>query len=146
MDCVCGNEGGRRANGRANGPGKPTRVSFVIMMYVMYTKPIMKSHNEDRMVRKQLYITAVQERVIKATARETGLTEAEIVREALQAYLFRRRSDLGPQSDHRVKEFFAAADRLAAQIEWEPEYRFERDEVYRERLTRIDRRQDEETR
>lgn len=115
-------------------------------MYTMYIETIMKPHDEDRMVRKQLYITALQERVIKATAHETGLTEAAIVREALQAYLFRRRSDLVPQSDHRVKEFFAAADRLAAEFEWEPEYRFDRDDVYRERLSRIDRPQDEETR
>lgn len=145
MDCVCGNEGTTDQR-PGTGSGKPTWSWIVKAMYVMYTKTIMKPHGEDRMVRKQLYITAVQERIIKATARERGLTEAEIVREALQAYLFRRRSDPGPQADHRVKEFFAAADRLAAQIEWEPEYRFERDDVYRERLTRIDRPQDEETR
>jgi hypothetical protein len=37
------------------------------------------------LVRKQLYITQNQERILKMKAKELGVTEAEIVREALES-------------------------------------------------------------
>ena len=41
----------------------------------------------ERMVRKQLLITAAQHRGLKALAASTGRTEAELVREAIDAKL-----------------------------------------------------------
>ncbi len=41
------------------------------------------------LVRKQLYITQNQERMLKMKAREMGVTEAEIVREALESTAYR---------------------------------------------------------
>ena len=40
-----------------------------------------------RMVRKQLYIDDEQEAALKRCARERGVTEAELVRDALDRYL-----------------------------------------------------------
>lgn len=40
-----------------------------------------------RMVRKQVYIADRQDQLLKATARETGLTESELIRRAIdEAY------------------------------------------------------------
>ena len=41
----------------------------------------------ERMVRKQLYITSEQESKLKQKSSETGVSEGEIVREALSRYL-----------------------------------------------------------
>lgn len=40
-----------------------------------------------RMIRKQLYITSEHESKLKAKSGETGMSEGEIVREALSRYL-----------------------------------------------------------
>jgi hypothetical protein len=41
------------------------------------------------LIRKQLYITKSQENMLKMKARETGLTEAEIVREVIDKAAYR---------------------------------------------------------
>ena len=41
--------------------------------------------DDTRMVRKQLYITRSQDRALKRRARELGVTEAEVVRRAIDA-------------------------------------------------------------
>ncbi|NPV69172.1 MAG: hypothetical protein HPY55_00820 [Firmicutes bacterium] len=41
----------------------------------------------ERMVRKQLYITSEHESKLKSKSSETGVSEGEIVREALSRYL-----------------------------------------------------------
>ena len=44
-------------------------------------------NNPDRMVRKQTYISAEQDRQLKALARQEETTEAEIIRRALEQYI-----------------------------------------------------------
>ena len=39
-----------------------------------------------KMVRKQLYITHAQERALKRIVRESGVTEAEVIRRALESH------------------------------------------------------------
>jgi hypothetical protein len=41
--------------------------------------------DDTRMVRKQLYITRSQDRALKRRARELGVTEAEVIRRAIDA-------------------------------------------------------------
>lgn len=61
-----------------------------------------------RMVRKQLYIDASQERLLKARAAATGVTEAELMRDALDLLL----SDSGgPRAgDARWHELMSMAE------------------------------------
>lgn len=42
-----------------------------------------------RIVRKQTYVTADQNRALRRLARQRGVTEAEVIREALDRYLER---------------------------------------------------------
>jgi hypothetical protein len=46
----------------------------------------------SQMVRKQVYIESRQETLLKRAAQETGLTEAEIVRQALDLWAERQRA------------------------------------------------------
>ena len=41
----------------------------------------------DRMIRKQVYLEARQDRLLKARARQLGVTEAELIRQSLQQTL-----------------------------------------------------------
>lgn len=62
----------------------------------------------DRMVRKQVYISARQEAMLKRRSSELGITEAQLVREALDAYASRGLSTRGVQDAtvwHEEKAF-----------------------------------------
>jgi hypothetical protein len=41
----------------------------------------------DRMIRKQVYLEPRQERLLKARARQLGVTEAEVIRQSLERAL-----------------------------------------------------------
>ncbi len=59
-----------------------------------------------RMVRKQMYISEAQDRMLKARARRLGVTESEVIRSGLDRML---RSELGemrdPEAWARLVEF-----------------------------------------
>jgi hypothetical protein len=86
------------------------------------------------MVRKQLYLEETQDRALKARAKELGISEAELVRRALDAALrskenayfaFPRRSAL--------TQFLDNAKRLSEGHHLPEGYRFNREELYDER-------------
>lgn len=94
------------------------------------------------MIRKQLYITADQERALKERAREEGIPEAEIVREALNQYL-RQDSEGYLPSDRSelVEELIEGNRRLAGHLQFPKGYRFNRKELYAEREERFFKKQ-----
>jgi hypothetical protein len=86
------------------------------------------------MIRKQVYIEPRQDKLLKRWAEESGRTEAEIVREALDRWL---------ASEHRRQEAQAAWEEERAFIESRiaegplPGGRsWTREELYEERLSR----------
>jgi len=93
----------------------------------------------SRMVRKQVYIESAQEELLKSLARELEVTEAELIRRAIERQL--RASALGwlrPQAweDERL----ARTEWLQRAREQHPKQRhWTRDELYEERIGRYDR-------
>lgn len=86
-----------------------------------------------RMVRKQLYIDSAQEGLLKSRAKRLGVTEAEVMRAALDAY-FAAPGEAAP-----------GWERLAAALEKrraepplpERPRRWSREEIYEERESRF---------
>jgi hypothetical protein len=92
------------------------------------------------MVRKQVYIEPRQDRLLKQWAAETGRTEAEIVREALDRWMAseerRREAEVAWEEVLDFAEEWAAQGPVAGGRTWT------REELYEERLKRHDRRAD----
>lgn len=89
------------------------------------------------MVRKQLYITAEQERALKASAKAEGKSEAGVVRDALVAYLTRTRGT-GLHRNHAstARELVEANGDLSRNVSFGKNYVFDRMEGYEERSVR----------
>ena len=94
------------------------------------------------MIRKQLYIEARQEQALKARARELGVTEAEIVRDAL-ARALNEPATINPTEAaraariKRMAELDAELDAATQEASPPQGYRFTREDAYDEpRLTR----------
>ena len=85
------------------------------------------------MIRKQLYLDEEQDRALKARAKELGLSEAEIVRRALDQVL---RGDVlsGHRKNQQVvlQALFSDAERLAGTKALPEGYRFEHQALYEE--------------
>jgi hypothetical protein len=88
------------------------------------------------MIRKQLYIDKVHEQKLKRLARERGVTEAEIVRDAID------RTE-GPQSpSHFVRDpeaarrFFETIDAIARRKTVTRAPRWTRESLYEDRIRR----------
>ncbi|MBF4509203.1 MAG: ribbon-helix-helix protein, CopG family [Aeromicrobium sp.] len=80
-----------------------------------------------RMVRKQLYIDDKQEAALKRHAKERGVTEAELVREALDVYLAqvaRGEADAAWERIMELSERQAAKGPVPGKRDWT------RDELY----------------
>lgn len=95
-----------------------------------------------RMVRKQVYIEAVQEKSLKDMSRRLGLSEAELIRRALDDGLARgalRRNSLHPfeadvwARERRVIQRLLSHEGRARRRKWT------REELYEERLSRYGR-------
>ena len=88
------------------------------------------------MVRKQLYIEDAQEQRLKRRARELGVSEAELMRRALDGVLWdSRRALRRPAAAENLRQFFHVADQSIKTIE-----RFKREELYEDRIRRLPRR------
>jgi hypothetical protein len=94
------------------------------------------------MIRKQIYIDAGNERFLKQRALELGVTEAEVVRKALTAAEERAVSDKRLEAlediltyirEHRMRD--------VPQTGW----RFNREEMYEERMDELERRRASQT-
>lgn len=92
------------------------------------------------MIRKQLYLEERHERMLKQRAAEQGLSEAELVRRALDLLLSRGPGGEAVPSSRRdaLEELLARADAAAAEADNQA-WRFDRDEVYAEREARLAR-------
>lgn len=99
-----------------------------------------------RMVRKQIYITAQQERQLKQRASELDVSEAELIRRALDLALGGvTESNRGLALPAAIRdpeawrEMFAFAEsRLGLHVP-QSNWKFNREELYEERLSRWDR-------
>lgn len=90
------------------------------------------------MVRKQLYLEPRQNQRLKRLARERGVTEAEVVREALEQYAASPQSPAAAQSWAAEIAFMKA---LQAQGPLPQKARdWKREDLYEERLSRYGRR------
>ena len=88
------------------------------------------------MVRKQLYISDEHERALKATARELGISEAELVRRMLDGLLLDGEGGKGLSgagAAEALEGFLDEADRLAESHRFPEGYLFSRDELYEDR-------------
>lgn len=93
------------------------------------------------MIRKQLYLEETQDRALKVRARELGISEAELVRRALDAALRPRESaHLAAPRRAALTRLLGNAKRLAAAHRPPEGYRFDRDELYDEREGRWPKR------
>jgi hypothetical protein len=91
------------------------------------------------MVRKQLYISDDQERRLKRRARALGMSEAELVRRALDAALADENAALPqPNRDETVSGLLAAIERVARRSAFPASWKFSRHEAYSERERRLD--------
>lgn len=98
-----------------------------LVMYMMYM-----------MVRKQLYLEARQDRALKRRAKELGVSEADVVRAALDAAL-REPSAIAtallPSRERALRSLLDGAREIAAAHRI-TEPRYVRDELYEERESR----------
>jgi hypothetical protein len=88
-------------------------------------------------VRKQLYISDEHERALKAKARDLGVSEAELVRRMLDGLLLDGAGGGGLAGDgaaEALEGFLEEADRLAESHGFPEGYRFDRDEIYEDRV------------
>jgi hypothetical protein len=67
-----------------------------------------------KMIRKQIYMTEAQDGVLKAKARDLKVTEAEVVREALEVYQTYGGADMILDSSAWLQEREFLRQRLAA--------------------------------
>lgn len=92
------------------------------------------------MVRKQVYIEPQQDKLLKQWAEETGKTEAEIFREALDRWMTgeqqRREAQVAWEQVLSFVEERATRGPIPGGRTWT------REELYEERLNRYDRRAD----
>ena len=89
------------------------------------------------MSRKQLYISDEHERALKARARELGVSEAELVRRLLDGLLLGGEGGSGlPKAGatEALEGFLEEADRLAESHRFPEGYRFDREELYEDRV------------
>lgn len=86
------------------------------------------------MVRKQLYISEEHERMLKARAREIGVSEAELVRGFLDRLLLGddSRGVVPPGRAEAAQSFLESTDRIAGSHTFPEGYRFDREELYEE--------------
>ena len=89
------------------------------------------------MIRKQLYISDEHERALKARARELGVSEAELVRRMLDRLLLNGKEGSGLSgagATEALEGFLKEANRLAESHSFPEGYRFDREDLYEERV------------
>ncbi len=89
------------------------------------------------MVRKQVYIKPQQEKLLKQRAAEMGVSEAEIIRQAIDHWLEKEARQR--QAEKAWEKARALMEERYAQGAVPGERTWTRDELYEERLSRYDR-------
>jgi hypothetical protein len=94
------------------------------------------------MVRKQFLIRPEQDRALKSLAQRRNTSEAALIREALDQVLAAPKQSM--TREEAVASFLAAADQASKTHHFPEGYRFNREELYEERLNRRFPPQDED--
>jgi hypothetical protein len=113
------------------------------MMYI--TRMFQEVAMSDTMVRKQIYIPRRQEQLLKRLAKERGVSEAEVIRQALDHEAQQQPTPVRA-SREALEQFLAYAESLRERPEMmqgEP-VRWTREELYAEREARWLRDDDKE--
>lgn len=84
------------------------------------------------MVRKQLYITEAQEEALKNRAQSLGISEAELTRRALDAFLGES-SPEAPWRPSALERLLEHTRDLAGRHQLPSDYEFDREELYADR-------------
>jgi hypothetical protein len=90
------------------------------------------------MVRKQIYIRAGQERMLKREAKRQGVSEAEVIRRAIDAAV--THPPRGGDDPTAFARFRAFAEQLMAKGPLPGKRDWSRDELYEERVGRYAKR------
>lgn len=90
------------------------------MMYMMYNRI---------MVRKQLYIEEQQERALKNRAKALGVSEAELVRQALN-YVLKEDAQTRPSETTALNQLFTEADNITQTYSFEKNEQLDRQSLY----------------
>jgi len=92
------------------------------------------------MVRKQIYISRRQQELLKTLSKERGISEAEIIRQAIdrESANAMPKTDLGRREAWEKTYQFMLSLRERTEQFSEP-YHWNREEIYEERLSRFDR-------
>jgi len=94
-----------------------------------------------RMVRKQVYIQERQQAVLRRMARKQGVSEASVIRQAIDGQLDGGQTRFAPPDEEAWRKVLASM--RAAQRSKRSRMRtraWKRDDLYEERLSRYDRR------
>ena len=92
----------------------------------------------EHMVRKQIYIPRRQDTLLKKLAKQRGVSEAEVIRRALEREVQAPTPTTPRDSKKALDEIFAFVETLKNRPEFmagEP-YKFNREELYEERESR----------
>lgn len=90
------------------------------MMYMMYSKG---------MIRKQLYIEEQQERALKTKAKALGISEAELMRQALSDAL-KETAYTRAAKTNLLEMLFKEADKISQTHQFEEAEHFDRQALY----------------
>jgi hypothetical protein len=88
------------------------------------------------MVRKQIYIHKRQDDLIKRLAGARGVSEAEVIRHAIEKEMHGSQNLPVSESISALDEFIQLALSKRASVIKSKAYRWNRDEIYEERLSR----------
>lgn len=98
-------------------------------------------NRQEAVIRKQVYLTQAQNEALKRRARELGTSEAEVLRQIVDQLLSRDDEAARRTRVEAMREFLDLADKVVAEGRGlPPGYKFNREEVYRERMEKLTRR------
>jgi len=97
-----------------------------------------------QMVRKQFYIRKHQDELLKLLAQARGLSEAEIIRQAIEREAAESSERSNSSEWSAIDEFISVARSKRSQKTTAEPYRWNREEIYAERENRWLREKDEE--
>jgi len=86
----------------------------------------------ELVVRKQLYLREDQDRLLKERARKLGVSEAELVRMALDRFLFGGEGQTIAKARASLEAFLAEARRLAGTHRFPEGWRLDREALHAE--------------
>jgi hypothetical protein len=95
----------------------------------------------SEMLRKQIYITRRQQALLKSLSKQRGLSEAEIIRQAIdrEATKAASRREMGSEEAwEKAYQFMVSLKDRSDQF-FEP-YHWDRDELYEERISHLQQR------